>query len=305
MDDTKAASLGANRMAASEAFRLACLLEASARKPGNVHPQASFHDLRYEDFVRSANAAAPAFADARNRPVGQTVLDAVRRTQATVGKNTNLGIILLIAPLAAVPDNVPLRTGIADVLDALSVEDASTVYEAIRLTAPGGMGQSNEEDIQDTPTVTLKTAMELARDRDSIASEYATNFSITLGYAAPKLADNINTTRDAFGEMPRWEQGVIRLHLELMSQWPDTLIARKRGIGEARKAADLAKEVLRNGWPVSQHGQKAMGELDQWLRAIGNQRNPGTTADLVAAALFVGLLEERILVPDHVAPRAR
>src|SRR6202034_3598262 len=103
-----------------------------AAKPGNVHPEASFEDLTYEDFVRSAVAAAPAFENAAERGVGATVLDAVQRTREAVGRNTNLGIALILAPLAAVPAQTRLEEGISAVLANLDVRDAEQVYEAIR-----------------------------------------------------------------------------------------------------------------------------------------------------------------------------
>lgn len=273
-------------------------MEATARKPGNVHPRAAFVDLCYDDFVRSANAAAPAFMSALDRPVGQTVLDAIQRTQAEVGKNTNLGIVLLIAPLAAVAPERALADAIGDVLDGLSVDDAADVYEAIRLTAPGGMGKADAEDVQDQPTVTLKAAMTLAADRDSIAAEFAHGFRITLDHGVQTLADGLNGKLQPVGDMDVWELAVVRLHLELMARWPDTLIARKLGMDEAKQSAKLAADVLDRGWPETPAGDPAFDKLDAWLRAIGNKRNPGTTADLVAATLFAALRDGRIQPPD-------
>ena len=144
----------------SECVRLACRWEAMARKVGNVHPGARFADTTVEDFYRSADAIAPVFADAATQPVGVTVRRAVEATQAAVGQNTNLGIILLLAPLAAVPRDVPLREGI----EALrtTVEDAREVYAAIRLANPGGLNDAAEQDVRDEPTVTLHEAMALA-----------------------------------------------------------------------------------------------------------------------------------------------
>jgi triphosphoribosyl-dephospho-CoA synthase len=141
---------------------LACLLEATARKPGNVHPGASFADLTYADFVRSAHLIGPSFEQAREWSVGRIVLDAVERTQRAVGRNTNLGILLLLAPLASVPHGVALRDGIGGVLAGLTREDAALVYEAIRLVNPGGLGRVESEDVAETPSVTLLEAMRLA-----------------------------------------------------------------------------------------------------------------------------------------------
>src|SRR5438552_2117088 len=80
-------------------IRTACLLEATARKAGNVHPRASFADLAYDDFVASADVAAPALSRAREIGVGRAVFAAIEATRNCVGKNTNLGIVLLLSPL--------------------------------------------------------------------------------------------------------------------------------------------------------------------------------------------------------------
>jgi len=268
---------------------LACLLEATARKAGNVHPQASFADLTYGDFARSAFLIAPAFERRADWTVGQIVLDAVGRTQRGLGRNTNLGIVLLLAPMACVPAAVSLAAGIGDVLAGLTHEDASLVYAAIRLANPGGLGRVDREDVASTPTVTLRDAMGLAADRDRIAAQYATGFSTVLA-GADRLA-----TSGRFPE--RWEEAVIDLHLWLMAEFPDTLIARKCGTEMARESSRRARAVLEAGWHNGEFAMQRMAELDSWLRADGNRRNPGTTADLVAGCLFAAFRDGRVEPP--------
>jgi triphosphoribosyl-dephospho-CoA synthase len=268
---------------------LACLLEATARKPGNVHPEASFADLTYGDFVRSAYLIAPSFEREADWTTGRIVLDAVGRTQREVGRNTNLGIVLLLAPLACVPSNRALGDGIGDVLMGLTQEDAALVYAAIRLSNPGGLGQVDREDVASTPSVTLREAMCLAADRDRIAAQYATGFSTVLA-GADRLANG--------GRFPdRWEEAVIGLHLWLMAEFPDTLIARKCGRETAEESSRRARGVLAAGWPAGESAAQQMSELDSWLRADGNRRNPGTTADLVAACLFTAFRDGRVAPP--------
>src|SRR5205085_12641217 len=125
---------------------LAAIWEATARKAGNVHPSANFADVTYADFLFSAAAAAPEIGRAADRPLGDTVLAAVRATRAVVRTNTNLGIVLLLAPLAKVPAGAELRAGVADVLNQTTVADAAAVFEAIRLAAPGGLGKAKDQD---------------------------------------------------------------------------------------------------------------------------------------------------------------
>jgi triphosphoribosyl-dephospho-CoA synthase len=239
--------------------------------------------LTYADFVRSAQLIGPSFERAREWSVGRIVLDAVERTRREVATNANLGILLLLAPLASVPAGVSIADGIGGVLAGLTREDARLVYEAIRLANPGGLGQVDREDVAAEPSVTLLDAMRLAADRDRIAEQYASNFS-TVRAGAERLAGEDRFRR-------RWEEAVIDLHLWLMAEFPDTLIARKCGNEVARESALRARAVLDAGWPDGETSAARMVELDAWLRADGNRRNPGTTADLVAASLYAALRE--------------
>jgi len=269
----------APRRLLEDQIRAACVLEATARKPGNVHPQRSFPDLTYQDFVDSAHAVAPILAQTAQLGVGQAIFEAMSATQARVGRNTNLGIVLLLAPLAAVLPKVPLGRGIADVLAGLTRRDAELVYEAIRLVQPGGMGEVAEQDVGEAPTATLLEVMRLAADRDLIARQYAENFSIVLETGLPYLA-----RIDDFRE--HWEPAVVGLHLELMSLHPDTLILRKCGLEIAEEASLRAAAVLEAARPGTRNAQEELDRFDRWLRTGGHRRNPGTTADLVAASLF-------------------
>src|SRR5206468_3284296 len=182
------------------AAQLACLLEASAPKPGNVSPFASFRDATYEDFLASAAAIGPAFAAAGEQSLGTTIREAMEATSRWATSNTNLGLVLLLAPLARAalrPGREALRVQLAATLAHTTVGDARDAYVAIRSVAPGGLGQAGEQDVADTPTKTLRDVMALARDRDAIAREYATDFATTFEIGAPalrrELRDEANT----------------------------------------------------------------------------------------------------------------
>src|SRR5947207_2270216 len=172
------------------AAQLACLLEASAPKPGNVSPFASFRDTSYEDFLASAAAIGPALALAGERSLGATIRAAVEATARWAPSNTNLGLVLLLAPLARAelrPGLGPLRARLTATLADTTVGDARDAYVAIRSAAPGGLGRASEQDVAGTPTVTLREAMALARDRDAVAREYAADFAPTFEIGAPGL----------------------------------------------------------------------------------------------------------------------
>ncbi len=273
----------------------ACLLEVTARKPGNVHRLRDFDDATLLDFLLSAAAIGPEMGAAPRRRVGETVVAAVQATRRVTRGNTNLGMILLLAPLAAVPPDADLRTGLNGILDRLDTEDSRLVYRAIRHAAPGGLGQAPEQDVCDAPSLPLREVMALAADRDLVARQYADGFRAVFDEGVPVL-------RDVLGRTPWLETAVIACHLHLMAAHPDTLIARKRGQAEADESARRARRVLDAGWPDAPGADAALADLDAWLRAEGRGRNPGTTADLVTACLFVALRERIIQLPHNFAP---
>ncbi len=280
------ASLRDMKLSPGQRAMIACTLEASARKPGNVHPGASFSDLCYADFLAGAAAVRPVLDRAGELGVGRTVLECVRETRRLVATNVNLGIALLLAPLATVPPNVQLQAGIGDVLRRLTVEDARAVYEAIRIAAPGGLGRVAEQDVAGEPTEDLLAVMRRAAKRDLVARQYADNFRQVF-WAASLLTGPVTAQLD-------WEQAIIYCHLELMANYPDTLIARKRGPGESEESARRAAAILAAEWPATPQSQQLLAEFDAWLRAAGHARNPGTTADLVTASLYVALRDGTI-----------
>jgi triphosphoribosyl-dephospho-CoA synthase len=269
------------------AATLACALEACAEKVGNVTPTRGFADARFEDFARSAQALGAAVAGAAPGRVGRTVYQAVSATQRVAPSNTNLGMALLLAPLAAAaraPRAAGIRRRLARVLRELSVNDARWAYRAIRLARPGGLGRTDAADVRRPPAVTLRQAMRLAAPRDTVAAEYARGFAVTfeLGLAGLRRA-----LRRGLGLL----DAIAQTHLELMARVPDTLISRKAGAAAAARVAARARAVVRAGGLGTRRGQAAARRLDRDLRRHGNRLNPGTSADLVAAALFVWLLD--------------
>jgi len=268
----------------ASAVQLACLLEASAPKPGNVTPTHRFDDVGYEHFLASAAAIGPAFSLVSAQPLGRTILDAARATARWAPANTNLGIILLLAPLAraAVARTPSLREQVGRVLTDTTVGDAADAYEAIRLARPGGVGRAAAQDVGGTPTVSLLDAMRLAAGRDAIAREYATAFATTFDVGAPTLA---HARRDGLS----WDDAIVECFLALLATTPDTLIARKLGPAAASSISRQAAQIRDKGGVRSTAGRAALARFDAALRGDRNVRNPGATADLTAAAIFVTL----------------
>ncbi|ADV60748.1 triphosphoribosyl-dephospho-CoA protein [Isosphaera pallida ATCC 43644] len=290
----------------ARAARLACEWEATAFKPGNVHPHARFDDLTYDDFLRSAAAIEPIFArlDHPTLPenprgglglglgLGRLVLDAVVATRGVVATNTNLGILLLIAPLALVPTGENLAEGVGRVLDHANEQDAAAIFEAIRRAQPGGLGRGEDYGLPEGfdvtcatpsgPTASLDQAMRAASHRDAIARQYSERFADLFAFGLPRLARDVQRGRP----LP---QAITLNALAWQAAFPDTLIQRKRGLSVALEASRRAREVLESGWPDRSEARLSLSGFDAWLRADGHARNPGATADLVAATLFAAL----------------
>ena len=271
---------------------LACVWEVTAPKPGNVYRGADFEDTSYADFITSAVVVGPILAQTAALGVGPTVLAAVRATQRAVGTNTNLGTLLLLAPLAAVESEQSYRHSLATVLDSLNDEDTSTIYQAIREARAGGLGQVPQADVhrQDTSGFTLREAMRLASSHDQIAAQYTNGFHDVLDSSAPWIFEGI-------GRGWTLAAAVVHTYLRLLSVHPDSLVARKCGQQVAEEVSLRSREVLALGDPGDPKYEQGLEELDFWLRADGHRRNPGTTADLIAAGLFVLLRQGAVHWP--------
>lgn len=264
------------------AFIAACDDELSALKPGNVHRFSDGHRMIVEDFERSAQAAAGPLSKA-DSSVGERILGAVEATFAAVGQNTNLGIILLCAPLAKAAGEIDVGTGLrrrlAIILSRLDVSDAENAFKAIRLANPAGLGRVEEGDVsQDGPAFSFLEAMTLAADRDRIARAYVTAYEDIFDFAIPAFqnAFEIGQNRNA---------AITTLHMSLLANIPDSHIERKFGI---QCAEDIRAEAaaLKSAWSPATDGQ-TVEDLENFDRSLKQRGiNPGTTADFVVATLF-------------------
>lgn len=268
----------------ASAYIEACLAELDAPKPGNVHRFAPGHRMEVEDFVRSAEASAAPIASRGDR-VGTRVRAAVDATLKAVGQNTNLGIILLCAPLAAAVEiqDTPLRPSLARVLDRLDLSDAADVFSAIAAANPGGLGRAPRHDVNAPPTVTLREAMAEAAGRDRIARQYITSYEDIFSLGLPALAAGRRWHADA-----RWS--TLAVYLTFLAALPDTHIVRKFDAATAeavrREAADWrdAFAAVRDPEAISD----GLLDWDATLKSRGI--NPGTSADLTVATLFASSL---------------
>lgn len=278
-----------------QCITMACLLDVTTPKPGNVHRGADFPDMTFRDFAASAVAIGPCMANAATQPLGKTVLQSIVATRNVTQTNTNLGIVMLLAPLAkvAAADNRPYAIG--ETLGSLTPADAADFYSAIRLASAGGLGSVGKHDVNEaTPPENLMDAMQLAKDRDRIAWLYVTHFDLILQKLAPQLAQSCL--------QHGLENGLISTYIDVMVEFPDSLIARKCGASMAMESADRAAKVRETKAEIgSEAWWNSLAELDFWLRADGNRRNPGTSADLLTAAMFIALYDQSVNL-CHITP---
>lgn len=273
-----------------QAYLEACEAELLAFKPGNVSVHSEGHDMTVADFRRSAEASAPPLCDPA-LGLGEKIFYAIQATRAAVGCNTNLGIVLLAAPLAqaclAGIAGKTLRENLRGVLDNTTREDADWVYQAIRLAAPGGLGESAEQDVSSVPQVTLQEAMRIAAGRDRIARQYVTAYANVFDFAIPRYHKGMSLWDDE-----AW--AAVAVFAGLLAAFPDSHIERKFGTRFNRAVAEKMAQVER--------ALSAPGEPEQVLRLLREADgvfksqgiNPGTSADLTVACLFAVRLEQRL-----------
>jgi triphosphoribosyl-dephospho-CoA synthase len=260
------------------AFLAACRAELDALKPGNVHVHGEGHGMTVEDFLLSAAAAAPALCRPRF-PVGRRIRDAVEASWAAVPRNTNLGIILLAAPLIAGAEagEGSLRERIARVLATLTVSDAADCFAAIARANPAGLGRVAAEDVAAPPTVTLRDAMALAAGRDRIARQYARDYDDVFLIGVTRIADSRRR-----GHSGEWTTTLV--YLDFLTAFPDSHIARKYGVETAERVRSDAASLAQRLPAEPEAAFPMLLEFDRTLKARG--LNPGASADLTVASLL-------------------
>ncbi len=270
----------------SKAYKTACMAELQAIKPGNVHVFADGHGMTIDDFILSADVTAEIIARA-DLSLGERIWHAVEATQNAVGQNTNLGMLLLCAPIidAALQlvDKQSLQQSLQDTLAKLTVSDAQWVAKAIVLANPGGLGDAAQYDVHETPQVSLLEMMRAAQHKDRIAWQYVNAFEDVMGFGITRFSD----------AMIRWENpawAAAALYLGLLTYMPDTHVVRKHGNTMAQTLMQEASDIEQIYWQTDNPKlvQKQLLHWDASLKQRGI--NPGTSADLTVATLLASSL---------------
>ncbi len=301
----------------SKCLQLAVFLEVSAYpKPGNVHRTADFQETRYEHFLASAVASAPSFRNAAEKGVlmaqgkidpdelemGKIIKDAVEQVGTwQSGGNTLLGTIILLTPIASAagitlnekPFSISkLRKNVKFVVESTTPIDAVNVYDAISVAEPGGLGKAPKLDVTDSASkqkilkdnVALFDVFKISSSWDSISSEWVNDYSITFDLGYPYFVEMFEKTNDV-------NIATVHTFLKILSEVPDTLVARKLGLARAEEISIQAKQVLKAGALTTRKGREELFQLDDKLRDAKHRLNPGATADLTAAVLSVAVLD--------------
>jgi triphosphoribosyl-dephospho-CoA synthase len=296
-------------------LELAILLEASAHKPGNVSVVTNFEKTRYEHFLASAVAARSSFYQAAEQGialhhgeiaaaslgVGQIIRSCVVDIDSWQhGGNTLLGTVILLVPIAVAAgmtlvegdfDTSRLRRNVRIVVESTTPEDAVRVYEAMKIAKPSGLGTAPKLDINDPTSVrrileqkvTLFEIFQIAEKYDTICSEWIHNYPVTFDLGYPYFAEHIVEGEDL-------NQAILHTFLQVLAKHPDTFIARKTSREKAKDVSEEAAQILGAGGLETTDGRRRLAEFDAELRESNNLLNPGTTADIVAAALSISIL---------------
>ncbi|ADI29932.1 triphosphoribosyl-dephospho-CoA synthase [Methylotenera versatilis] len=277
----------------AHAYRSACMAELEALKPGNVHVFADGHGMRIHDFIKSADASAAVIAQA-NLSVGERIFQSVKATQMAVGMNTNLGIILLCAPLIhaalhvnqiseGANQNLQQRLGFT--LSQLTVEDATLTGQAIVLANPGGLGNSNVNDVHEPSIVSLLEMMASAQDKDRIAWQYANGFADVFEFGLPHYNK----------AMHKWNNqawATTALYLGFLARQLDSHVIRKYGEALAKEVMQEAIDLQSLHW-ATENPKLVQKHLLAWDASLKSRNiNPGTSADLTVTCLMVSNFEE-------------
>ena len=263
---------------------IASILEATARKPGNVTPDKNFADLSYDDLCNAARAMVPAFDQEKTISLGSMIKDAVTRSRSKTRSNANLGIIIAISPLAAasLSPGHPLRAADADsVIKQCTAQDSVNIYKAIKLSTAASLSKRDSYDIRGPAPESIQQAMRHAattEPTDSIATLWASGYESLWNSLVSDLQYN-----EVHGES--WEETIIFTALAQLARTPDSLIIRRHGRQKADQISSEASILLE----FARDERTAAIEAFDWRLRHPCRINPGTTADLIAAALYVHL----------------
>ena len=270
----------------ANAYKAACMAELQALKPGNVHIFSDGHGMTIHDFIKSAEASAAVIAQP-NLSIGERIYYAVEATQKAVGLNTNLGVILLCAPLIHAALNgdstLTLSQNLTHTLSQLNVQDAVLAAKAIVIANPAGLGKTAQHDVNETPNVSLLALMCFSADKDRIAWQYAHSYQDIFEFGLQRYNQSMISWQN-----PAW--AATALYLGFLARNLDTHIVRKY---DKTLAADVMTEAqgFEANFLAAENPKLVQKKLLDWDTSLKKRNiNPGTSADLTVASLLTALM---------------
>ena len=264
------------------AYLFSCKKDIELIKPGNVNLLSPHKDTKAQDYLDSATLSSKELFN-QNHSLGKRILESVKVTRSQVNVNTNLGIILLCAPViqSYIDFNaLDLRDCIKKTLSATSVKDTHDLCAAINISSPGGLGDSDMYDTVSYPNISIKQIMDYSKEYDRISYQYSHNFTDIFDFIIPKL-EFLNQRYESL------DISLSLLFIEILAKIPDSHISRKFGDKIAKKTSNNAYDLLKilNREYDPDYLAKALNNLDYEYKKKGI--NPGTTADLLVASLMI------------------
>ena len=270
------------------AFEYACKLDVFSIKPGNVLIDYPAYGMTHKDFLQSSMACSDIICE-HNMDIGEKILESVKASIDVVGCNTNLGIILLCVPIVEAiyldKDHKFKQSNLKIVLDGINIEQTKTIYKAINAANAGGMGFKDKFDLKSRKITDFKLidAMKFASEYDYIAAEYSTYFNCIINNIAINWRNNFRLMNDA-------ECATTATFLQQISLNPDSLIARKYDLNTAKQVSERFKSLAEDYCKLKNPNilNNKLLLMDSELKIQG--LNPGTTADVVVASIFLNRL---------------
>ncbi|MCU4924951.1 triphosphoribosyl-dephospho-CoA synthase [Halobacteria archaeon AArc-dxtr1] len=274
---------------------LALLLEVCGTpKPGNVDRHRDLDDLRFEHFLAGAVGAREGIERAEaGDPVGEAFERAVEGMATQRGGNTQFGALLLLVPLVAAAGEELTPARAVEVATETTVADAAAFYRAFEHVdvfvsdpPPDAADLDVRRGREAIPTleeegITLRDVMARGADADDVAREWTTGFERS--FAAAK--------RIAAADGPVADRAATAF-LSLLAERPDTLVAKRRGEAVAAETSERAARLHeRDSLQADRDAVEAFAD-----ELVEREINPGTTADLTAAGLFIALEHETVAV---------
>ena len=264
------------------AYLFACRKDIELIKPGNVNIKSPHSDTNAEDYLKSSLLSSKELFKP-DYSLGERILNSIKITRSEVKTNTNLGIVLLCAPIIHACiyfNNLTIREGIKKTLSSSTVKDTQDLCMAINISAPGGLGTREIYDTASKPTVNILEIMNHSASYDRISYQYSHDYSDIFDFIIPRLVF-LNKKHNSL------DISLSLMFMEILAKIPDSHISRKFDDKIAKKtsnnASDLLKILDREYSP--DYLADRLTNLDYEYKKKGI--NPGTTADLLVASLMI------------------